>query len=102
MNYTYGTVIDDVGEQHLLNIGIPKQQLERNSAYPNCIKMLQADRVDMVVMSWETFSLFAAQEGIDDSRYENVYTLASNELYYAFIRAARSGSSQDSSTRSMP
>jgi len=78
MNYTYGTVIEDVGEQYLLDVGIPKEQLERTSAYPNCIKML---RVDRVVMSWETFSLFAVQAGIDASRYESVYTLASNELY---------------------
>jgi polar amino acid transport system substrate-binding protein len=86
MNFTYGTVIDDVGEQYLLNNGIQKEQLERTPAYINCIKMLRADRVDMVVMSWETFSLFAGQEGIDTSQFESVYALASSDLYYAFFK----------------
>lgn len=82
--YTFGTVIDDVGEQFLLNLGIRRGRLERTSAYANCIKMLRADRVDMVVMSWETFSLFASREEIDTSDYESVFTLASSDLYYAF------------------
>jgi polar amino acid transport system substrate-binding protein len=84
MKFTYGTVIDDVGEQYLLNNGIQKEQLEQTSAYLNGIKMLNSDRVDMVVMSWETFSLFAAQEGIDTNYFESVYHLASSDLYYAF------------------
>jgi len=86
LNYTYGTVIDDVGEQFLINLGIQKDRLERTSAYANCIKMLRADRVDMVAMSWETFSLFASQEGIDTASYESVSTLASSDLYYAFYK----------------
>jgi polar amino acid transport system substrate-binding protein len=88
LNHTYGTVIDDVGEQFLLNLGIQKERLERTSAYANCIKMLRADRVDMVVMSWETFSLFAGREDIDTSDFESVTTLASSDLYYAFHKNA--------------
>jgi len=88
LDYTYGTVIDDVGEQFLLNLGIQKERLERTSAYANCIKMLRADRVDMVVMSWETFSLFAGREDIDTTDFESVTTLASSDLYYAFHKKA--------------
>ena len=87
-NHTYGTVIDDVGEQFLLDIGVQRDRLERTSAYANCIRMLRADRVDMVVMSWETFRLFASREKIDTSDYESVLTLASSDLYYAFHRNA--------------
>ena len=86
LNFTYATVIDDVGEQYLLNAGIPKANLDRTSGYVNCIRMLNAARVDMVAMSWETFSLFAAQEGIDTSLFESVYPLASSDLYYAFFK----------------
>ena len=40
----------------------------------------------MVVMSWETFSLFAGREGIDTSHFASVYPLASSDLYYAFFK----------------
>ena len=88
LNHTYGTVIDDVGEQFLVDLGIQRERLERTSAYTNCIKMLRAGRVDMVAMSWETFSLFAGREAIDTSDYESVFTLASSDLYYAFHKNA--------------
>ncbi|MDX2512897.1 MAG: ABC transporter substrate-binding protein [Desulfobacterales bacterium] len=83
-DYTFGTVIDDVGENHLLNLAVKREQLERNTAYINCIKMIQADRVDMVVMSWETFSLYAMQGGIDRENFEKVFTIGERDLYYAF------------------
>lgn len=85
-HYTFGTVIDDVGEHHILNLGVTKEQLERNTAYVNCVNMLQADRVDMVVMSWETFDLVADDAGIDKVNFENVFTIGSSDLYYAFHR----------------
>lgn len=70
----------------LLDLGVKKERLVRNTAYLKCIRMLQADRVDMVGMSWETFSLFAAEGGIDTNHFEKVFTLASSDLYYAFYK----------------
>ena len=84
--YTIGTVIDDVGEQYLVKLGLNMKQLTRNTAYVNTIKMLVINRIDMVVMSWNSFSSFAKSCNINPKLFEGVFVVKSDDIYYAFYK----------------
>ena len=83
-NYTIGTVIDDVGEQYMVKLGLNIKQLARNTSYINTIKMLAINRIDVVVMSWNSFSSFAESCEINPNLFEGVFVVKSDDIYYAF------------------
>jgi len=83
-DYSIGTVIYDVGEQYMVKLGFTLEQLSRNTAYVNSIRMLEGNRIDMVVMSWGSFSSFAESCEINPNLFEGVFVVKSDDIYYAF------------------
>lgn len=83
-NYRIGTIIDDAGEQDMVKLGIPLDQLERNSSNVSNLKKLYLDRIDLIVCGWTTLINNAEQAGINPENYETVYTVDSADLYFAF------------------
>ncbi len=85
--YVVGTVIDDVGEQLVLEGGIALKALDRIAGLEvitRSIKKLNADRIniwsyDLNVAKWEL-----RLHGFDPANYEAVYTLKKADLYFAF------------------
>jgi polar amino acid transport system substrate-binding protein len=86
-NYEIGVVINDIGEQLLLQSGFEIQDLQRvggtDATRKNILK-LNAGRIDLwsygeIVANWELKSY-----GFKPNEYETVYVLAEGDLYFAF------------------
>ncbi|MBF0303167.1 MAG: transporter substrate-binding domain-containing protein [Desulfamplus sp.] len=85
--YKIGAVIQDVGEQLLLEAGLSKKEIDSiggTDAIFKSIKKMNIGRLDAFayeesVMKWEL-----KQQGFDVNLYETVYVLKAGELYYAF------------------
>jgi polar amino acid transport system substrate-binding protein len=80
----FGVVRDDIGEQMLLKLGVPKENLHQTNSGMNTAKMLDKDRVDMwaygrIVALWNIKEL-----GFNPDDYEEVYTLKESQQYFAF------------------
>lgn len=82
--YRIGVIKDDVGEQLLLQAGIPASSLERvNSSLQN-MKKLTMGRIDLwsygeAVARWQI-----KEHGFSSNDFKTVYVLQSKDLYYAF------------------
>ena len=79
-----GVVRDDIGEQILLELGVPKGNLHRTNSGTNTAKMLDKERVDMwaygrIVALWNIKEL-----GFNPDDYEEVYILKESQQYFAF------------------
>jgi polar amino acid transport system substrate-binding protein len=77
-------VRDDIGEQMLLELGVPKENLHQTNSGTSTAKMLAKDRVDMwaygrIVALWNIKEL-----GFNPGDYEEVYTLKESQQYFAF------------------
>ena len=85
-----GVVRDDIGEQMLLELGVPKENLHRTNSGMNTAKMLDKERVDMwaygrVVALWNIKEL-----GFNPGDYEEVYILKESQQYFAFHKDTES------------
>ena len=79
-----GVVRDDIGEQILLELGVPKENLHRTNSGTNTAKMLDKERVEMwaygrIVALWNIKEL-----GFNPDDYEEVYILKESQQYFAF------------------
>jgi polar amino acid transport system substrate-binding protein len=77
-------VRDDIGEQMLLELGVPEENLRQSNSGISSAKMLDKDRVDMwaygrIVAAWNIKEL-----GFNPGDYEEVYTLKESQQYFAF------------------
>ena len=83
-----GTIRDDMAEQHLVNVGISLDDMDRVAETMLNIKKLNRGRIDLWaygenVAMWE----FKAN-GFDPADYESVHELGSKSLYFAFHKDA--------------
>lgn len=85
-DYTIGTVRDDVGELYLKALGVSISQFTRNNTNTGNIRMLDLGRVQLVAQSWNLFAQEARSIGLHPRDFEPVYTLHTDDLYYAFHR----------------
>jgi len=85
-NYRFGTIYDDASEMFLSRHGVSKSQFLRNSSAKSNLRMLERDRMDMIVSGWEGFISDATETGIDPSDFERVYTIDVSEISVAFHR----------------
>lgn len=87
MHYKIGAVIDDVGEQLLLQAGVKLKNLDRIggiNVIPRSIKKLNKGRFEVWAYV-EDVALWGIQKnGFTTSDYEVVYRLGNGALYYAF------------------
>lgn len=86
-DYHVGVVRSDIGEQLLVNAGIPLQNLDRvggTDATLTSITKLNKGRID--VWSYETnVAIWEIKaKGFKVEEYETVYVLKEGELYFAF------------------
>ncbi len=84
--YKIGAVIQDIGEQLLIEAGLSQKEIDSTggtSAILKSIKKMNIGRMDAFayeesVMKWEL-----KQQGFDLNLYETAYILKTGELYYA-------------------
>ena len=86
-NYKIGAVLNDVGEQLLLNNGVDKKNIKYvrgEDAINISFRKLEKDRIDMFSFVTKVAFSDARVNGFDTSKYEVIYILKRTELYFAF------------------
>jgi len=84
LEYTIGTVYDDIGELYLTRLGVPIQNMHRTINAEYNVGMLNLDRIDLVVKGWTSFVNDAELIGVNPDLFEPVYTVDTADLDYAF------------------
>jgi len=85
--YKIGAVRDDIGEQILLNNGVPSTQIENVGgidALYKLIKMLHRDRFEILSYEKNVGEREIIKMGFDINQYEVVYQFKKSSLYFAF------------------
>lgn len=83
-NYTIGVIRDDIGEQSLLAMGIPRDAMQEASYVTTLAEQLMKKRIDLLAYDEKAAYWWAKQVGVESSLFEAVYTLREGEVYYAF------------------
>ncbi len=81
--YTIGVVRDDIGEQKLLSLGVPRASMREAPYITRLVQLLVKNRIDLLAFSERGLYWWAAKHGVDASEFETVYTLNRGYLYYA-------------------
>ncbi len=85
INYRTGVVIDDIGEQLLVNARIPLIKLDRIGGVDvihQSIRKLNKNRIDLFAYEENAVKWEIKAKGFAPDEYEVVYTLKKGELYY--------------------
>lgn len=85
--YKVGAVLNDIGEQILLNENVSKENIDTTSgsnALIKSIRKLDANRIDMFSYSVEVAFWEMKSNNVDISKYENVFDIKKLGLYLAF------------------
>ena len=85
--YKVGVVINDIGEQLLVESGMNLKKLERlggTNVLLQSLQKLNADRIQLFAYEENVVKWELKEKGFEPANYEAVYTLKEAELYYAF------------------
>ncbi|NOH79656.1 amino acid ABC transporter substrate-binding protein [Vibrio sp. RE86] len=82
--YRIGVIRDDVGEQLLLEAGVPRDSMVESSIPDTLAKQFLKDRIDLWAYEENVAKWWLKQAGHDPDDYEAVYVLSEGELYFAF------------------
>lgn len=85
-NYRIGVIRDDIGEQSLLALGVPRDSMQEASYVTVLAEQLMKKRIDLFVYSERAAYWWARQVGIDSSLFEPVYVVQEGQVYFAFNR----------------
>ncbi len=85
--YKIGVINADIGEQLLLEAGIPKGKLQGTAKTLTNIKKLEKGRIDLLsygehVTKWEM-----KNSGFNPEKFETVHALTEGDLYFAFHKS---------------
>lgn len=85
-NYSIGTIKDDIGEQLLFSMGVPRQQIRQAHSAESLVKMLNKGRVDLWAYEENVARWHISNAHLPNHLFASVYTLKESELFYAFSR----------------
>ncbi|USD43735.1 transporter substrate-binding domain-containing protein [Vibrio sp. SCSIO 43135] len=83
-NYKIGVIRDDIGEQSLLALGLPRDSMQEASYVTTLAEQLMKERIDLLAYAERAAYWWAKQAGIDSQEFEPVYVLKEGYIYYAF------------------
>ncbi len=83
-SYRIGVMRDDVGEQMLFSLGIPRESMQEASVISQLIEQLYKNRIDLMVYDERSAGWLIGKAGYEPDSFETVYTLEQSEIYYAF------------------
>jgi len=86
MGYSIGVIRDDVGEQLLLELGVPRESMQERNSAAILAKSLKKGRIDLWAYEENVARWWLEKSGYDQEDFEVVYQLQEGELYYAFNR----------------
>ncbi len=81
--YRIGVIRDDVGEQGLLALGLPRESLQEATSIRILAQQLHKKRIDLLAYDQSAALWWANKIGLNTDDFEAVYTLKSGELYFA-------------------
>ncbi|KOO13454.1 amino acid ABC transporter substrate-binding protein [Vibrio xuii] len=82
--YRIGVIRDDVGEQLLLELGVPRDSMVESSVPDTLADQLTKERIDLWAYEENVAKWWIKKAGYDAEEYEVVYVLREGELYFAF------------------
>jgi len=82
--YRVGVVIDDIGEQTLVEQGLDKGTFVASSTPDLCANQLEKGRIDLWAYDELVTKWVLKKQGFDPADYETVYVLKSGEYFIAF------------------
>ena len=85
-NYRIGVIRDDIGEQSLLSLGIPRDSMQEASYVTVLAEQLMKKRIDLLVYSERAAYWWSRQVGVDPDLFEPVYIVKDGFVYYAVNR----------------
>lgn len=85
-NYRIGVIRDDIGEQSLLELGIPREAMQEASYVTVLAEQLMKKRIDLLVYAERAAFWWSRQAGVDPEMFETVYVVKQGDLYYALNR----------------
>lgn len=85
-NYRIGVIRDDIGEQSLLELGVPRDAMQEALDVMVLVEQLMKKRIDLLVYSDNAAYWWSRQAGIDAELFEEVYVVKEGGLYYAVNR----------------
>jgi polar amino acid transport system substrate-binding protein len=83
-DHTVATVQGDISEISLQQVGFPSPNMAQTSQLKQAFLMMQADRVDMIVVAIHGFAHLATQLKFDANEYEQVWVVNKKANYLAF------------------
>ncbi|ELV8642639.1 ABC transporter substrate-binding protein [Vibrio vulnificus] len=83
-NYRIGVIRDDVGEQMLLDLGVPREAMQEANYVTQLAEQLMKKRIDLLAYDESAAFWFTSQAGLDPKLFKTVYILKEGELYFAF------------------
>ncbi|HAS6346685.1 ABC transporter substrate-binding protein [Vibrio sp. IRLE0018] len=83
-NYRIGVIRDDVGEQMLLELGVPREAMQEANYVTQLAEQLMKRRIDLLAYDESAALWFTSQAGLDPKLFKTVYVLKEGELYFAF------------------
>lgn len=81
--YRVGVIREDVGHKLLLEAGLADARLEKVSDFRQLVKMLAADRIDLLCVSNTLIPQFAQQSSLKPADVKPVHVVRESEIYYA-------------------
>lgn len=85
--YAIGVIIDDIGEQLVLNRGVGEKNITNASTGMALSQMLEYGRIDLWAYEEKVALLSIKNAGLNIDDYEAVYTLQESEMYFAFNKS---------------
>lgn len=82
--YRIGVIRDDVGEQLLLELGVPRDSMVESSVPDTLADQLTKGRIDLWAYEENVAKWWIKKAGYATDEYEVVYVLREGELYFAF------------------
>lgn len=83
-NYRIGVIRDDVGEQMLLELGVPREAMQEANYVTQLAEQLMKKRIDLLAYDENAALWWTSQAGLDPKMFKVVYILKKGELYFAF------------------
>ncbi|EOX3448663.1 substrate-binding periplasmic protein [Vibrio paracholerae] len=83
-NYRIGVIRDDIGEQQLLQLGVPRESMVEGSTVSSLAEQLLKKRIDLLAYDERTALWWLSQDSYPVEEFETVYVLMQGSLYYAF------------------
>lgn len=83
-SYRIGVIRDDVGEQMLLQFGVPRESMQEAGYVSVLAEQLLKKRIDLIAYDERAAQWWIKQAGYNVNEFETVYVLKEGLLYYAF------------------